>query len=183
MPDLHLIMKAEYFDEIGAGTKPLEYRLVTPYWEKRLVGRTFDRIQLAKGYAPAGAPGRHLTRRWKGMERQTITHPHFGADPVEVFAIDVSEGVDVLMEKRIVEWLLRAQVRDLTADTGHGYRSVNDVARAMGLDRKKARFMLWDMSRLGMIRLHETSNYIGFRTVNPLPWEPGGEWPWKDKAA
>jgi hypothetical protein len=27
---------------------------------------------------------------WKGYRLTTINHPHFGADPVEVFAIDVS---------------------------------------------------------------------------------------------
>jgi hypothetical protein len=32
-----------------------------------------------------------LTREWRGYRLDTITHEHFGADPVDVFAIDVSQ--------------------------------------------------------------------------------------------
>jgi len=82
-----------YFDQIGAGTKREEYRLVTPFWEKRLVGRSYSAVVMTRGYPKAGGiDGQtRLTRRWKGVSRKTITHPHFGPEPVEVFAIDVSE--------------------------------------------------------------------------------------------
>lgn len=91
---LTLPLKAEYFDAIRDGTKPEEYRLATPYWERRLVeggvARTFDLIVLTKGYPKRDDQDRRLTRRWNGFRRRFITHPHFGPDPVEVFAIDVS---------------------------------------------------------------------------------------------
>lgn len=81
-----------YFDQIAARTKHEEYRLCTPFWSKRLAGRTYDAVVMTRGYPKGGGiEGQtRLTRRWQGYRRKTITHPHFGADPVEVFAIDVS---------------------------------------------------------------------------------------------
>lgn len=90
---LHLPMKAIYFDQIASGEKLEEYRLVTPYWRKRLEGRSYSRIVLTRGYPNGGGVegSTRLTRLWRGYQIKTITHPHFGQDPVEVFAIDVSE--------------------------------------------------------------------------------------------
>lgn len=90
MAKLHLNLKAEYFDQIKSGIKPNENRLCTSYWEKRLVGRTFDGIVLKKGYPKAGDVARIIERPWRGFERQVITHPHFGPSPVAVFAIRVN---------------------------------------------------------------------------------------------
>ncbi|AKU43502.1 RNA-binding protein [Caulobacter phage Sansa] len=92
MRTLTLPMKHRYFDEIAAGTKRFEYRLVTPYFVKKLEGREYDRIVLTKGY-PAGGGVLGETRLelpWRGYERQTITHEFFGPNPVEVFAILVN---------------------------------------------------------------------------------------------
>jgi hypothetical protein len=86
-------MKGEYFDQIKAGTKTEEYRLCTPYWCRRLVGRTFDQIELSRGYAARnGTLENFLTLPWRGHKFKTITHPHFGPKPVVVFAINVSPG-------------------------------------------------------------------------------------------
>lgn len=82
-----------YFDQIKAGTKLEEYRLVTPHWAKRLEGRSYRRIVLTRGYPSRDDHERRLTCVWVGCERKTITHPHFGPDPVEVFAIDVSHAL------------------------------------------------------------------------------------------
>lgn len=88
---LHLPLKAVYFREIRDGVKPFEYRLATPFWTKRLAGREYDRIELTLGYPPRADESRRMTRSWRGVQRQTITHPHFGPDPVEVFAILVND--------------------------------------------------------------------------------------------
>lgn len=88
---LHLNLKAEYFDQIACGQKPFEYRLCTPFWTKRLVGKHFDQVHIKKGYPSASDTARILVRPWRGFENQTITHPHFGATPVCVFAIRVNE--------------------------------------------------------------------------------------------
>lgn len=74
MRKLILHLKGEYFDEIKAGRKPKEYRLVTPYWEKRLVGRTYDGIELARGYPKRGDVENRLTLPWLGYQSLNSTH-------------------------------------------------------------------------------------------------------------
>lgn len=91
--DLTLALKAEYFDAIKAGTKPDEFRLQTDYWRKRLVGRTYDRVVLTKGYPRSDDLSRRIERKWRGYKETVITHPHFGSAPVPVFAIDVTEPI------------------------------------------------------------------------------------------
>lgn len=86
---LVLNLKSEYFDAIKAGTKPDEFRLCTPYWIKRLVGKEFDEVVIRCGYPKAGDPDREIVQPWRGFHEQIITHPHFGPRPVQVFAIRV----------------------------------------------------------------------------------------------
>lgn len=86
---LILPLKGEYFDQIKAGTKPEEFRLANAYWRKRLEGRTYDRIELTRGYPKRDDTERRLVLPWRGYRLATITHPHFGETPVEVFAINV----------------------------------------------------------------------------------------------
>ncbi len=54
MRKLTLSLKAEYFTAIRDGSKPEEFRLVTPYWQKRLEGRSYDVIELTLGYPQPG---------------------------------------------------------------------------------------------------------------------------------
>lgn len=89
MADLIIPIKGIYFDQINEGTKPEEFRLVTPYWMRRLEGKTYDRIVLTKGYPKRDDASRRLVRPWRGFRMTTITHPHFGPDPVLVYAINV----------------------------------------------------------------------------------------------
>lgn len=89
MADLHLNLKGEYFDAIKAGTKTEEFRLCTEHWRQRLVGRSYDRIILARGYPRSDDHARRLVLPWRGYSTKTITHPHFGPRPVTVYAIDV----------------------------------------------------------------------------------------------
>jgi len=90
MPFLHLNLKAEYFDAIATGEKFEEYRLATAYWARRLEGHQFEGIVLKKGYPKRGDSSRTLSRPWAGFSIKTITHPHFGPTPVQVFAITVN---------------------------------------------------------------------------------------------
>lgn len=93
MRTLNLPLKREYFEAIRDGRKPEEYRLCTPFWRKRLEGREFDQVVLTLVYPARDDKARRLVRAWRGFTIKTITHPHFGPDPVQVFAIDVSEAV------------------------------------------------------------------------------------------
>lgn len=90
MTDLHLALKGEYFDQIKAGTKKEEYRQFTPYWCRRLEGRAYSNIVLTKGYPSRNDHERRLVRPWRGYTIKTIAHPHFGPDPVQVYAIKVA---------------------------------------------------------------------------------------------
>ena len=87
---LRLPLKAEFFDAIKAGTKTEEFRLVTPYWTKRIERQEPDLIELTRGYPKAGDLECHLTRPWRGCAIRIITHPHFGPKPVAVYAIKVN---------------------------------------------------------------------------------------------
>jgi hypothetical protein len=48
---LHLTLHRQFFVEIAAGTKPIEYRDQTPYWKRRLEGREYDAILFRNGYS------------------------------------------------------------------------------------------------------------------------------------
>lgn len=89
MADLHLAVKGEYFDAMKRGEKPKEYRLCNDYWTKRLVGRSYDRLIITKGYPRKDDAERRIVVPYDGYDIETITHPHFGADPVKVFAINI----------------------------------------------------------------------------------------------
>lgn len=92
MATLTLALKHEYFEQIRDGVKTEEFRLATPYWCRRLEGRTYSLVVLTLGYPKSDDAARRLTRKFGGICIKTITHPHFGTDPVEVYAIDVSEA-------------------------------------------------------------------------------------------
>lgn len=91
MRDLILPVKRIYFEQMRDGLKPEEFRLITPYWTKRLVGRTYDRVIVTLGYPKRGDPDRTLIRPWRGYRVTTITHPHFGDEPKQVYAINVQQ--------------------------------------------------------------------------------------------
>ena len=96
MADLHLALKGEYFDAIKAGTKTEEYRLCNRHWINRLEKPPghYDRIVLTRGYPRRDDAERRLVLPWQGYTIKTITHPHFGPDPVTVYAIDVRGATD-----------------------------------------------------------------------------------------
>jgi len=48
---LHLNLHRQFFADIAAKKKRIEYRERTPYWRKRLEGRHYDIIQFRNGYA------------------------------------------------------------------------------------------------------------------------------------
>ena len=92
--DLILPLKREYFEQIKAGTKPEEYRLVNDFWRARIGRKQYTRIVLTLGYPKRGDTERRLILPYKGYVVKEITHPHFGPDPVRVFALDVRHGGD-----------------------------------------------------------------------------------------
>lgn len=103
--DLILPLKREYFEQIKAGTKTEEYRLVNDYWRARLYLKNYKRIVLTLGYPKRTDTERRLVLPYKGYVVKQITHPHFGPDPVHVFALDVrhNAGIHRAAEGRPVE--------------------------------------------------------------------------------
>ena len=47
---LFMTLMRKWFYEILEGRKKIEYRLVKPYWTKRIVGREYDKILFKNGY-------------------------------------------------------------------------------------------------------------------------------------
>jgi ASC-1-like (ASCH) protein len=90
MATLTLNLKGEYFDQIKSGEKTEEYRICKPFWAKRLEDRHYDQIVIVRGYAAKGDQEKRLVRPFRGYEIKTIIHPHFGSEPVTVYAIDVT---------------------------------------------------------------------------------------------
>ncbi|EJM1499106.1 ASCH domain-containing protein [Escherichia coli] len=94
MANLQLAVNGEYFDQMKAGEKTEEYRLVNPYWIKRLMAgfnqREYDRLIITRGYPRKDDVDRRIDIPYDGYEVKVITHPHFGPEPVKVFAIRVN---------------------------------------------------------------------------------------------
>nr|WP_319393335.1 ASCH domain-containing protein [uncultured Desulfobacter sp.] len=90
MKILHLNLKKKYWEKIKSGEKKYEYRLVTRYWAKRLVGKQYDKILIKLGYPKKDDVTRIIERPYRGWGQLEITHPEFGSDPVQVYAIRVN---------------------------------------------------------------------------------------------
>ena len=90
MANLQLAVNGEYFDAMKSGDKKEEYRLVNPYWEKRLIDRDYDRLVITRGYPKRDDISKRIDIPYYGFEIKTIIHNHFGNDPVKVFAIKVN---------------------------------------------------------------------------------------------
>ena len=88
--NLHLAVNGEYFDQMKRGEKTEEYRLVNPYWCKRILARKYDRLIITRGYPSKEDTARRIDIPYDGYEIKVITHPHFGPEPVKVFAIKVN---------------------------------------------------------------------------------------------
>lgn len=90
--NLTIAVNGKYFDQIKAGTKTEEYRLCTLYWKKRME-RYYDRLILTRGYPKKTDIEKRMEFKWQGSVIKTITHPHFGTQPVAVYAIPLTPNV------------------------------------------------------------------------------------------
>jgi hypothetical protein len=91
---LRLHLRGDYWYQVKAGKKPLEYRLVNAYWQRRLIDRHYDEVHLLLGYPKRDDHSKVLKRRWAGNPKETqLLHPEFGDQRVKVYAIDVTQEV------------------------------------------------------------------------------------------
>jgi hypothetical protein len=87
MKVLVLPLKGKWFEQVKAGTKLEEYRLDNEYWQKRLIGKEFDRVVVMLGYPKATDTERRIEFPWNGYEMKTITSEEWNNEPKRVFAI------------------------------------------------------------------------------------------------
>lgn len=76
MLTLKIVIKKEWFDQILAGTKPIEYRDVSPFWTSRLFDaegnrRKYDRIEFINGY---NKDARRLITGFEGFTTRNNTY-------------------------------------------------------------------------------------------------------------
>lgn len=91
MSDLTLNVKKEYFNQIKSGEKTEEYRLIKPYWTKRLVDREYDYLIIKMGYPKSDDTNRILKFKYSGYIKKKIIHKEFGNKEVEVYAIKIKK--------------------------------------------------------------------------------------------
>ena len=92
---LHLPVKGEYFHQMKDGSKSHEYRLRNEHWQKRLVNREYDEVHIKLGYPKREDTSWILVKPWLGYVEETICHPHFGEEPVDVFAIVINPDTNL----------------------------------------------------------------------------------------
>lgn len=76
MDTLKIVIKKEWFDQIAAGTKKIEYRDVTPFWTSRLFDaegkrRSYDHIEFINGY---NKDARRLLTGFNGFTTRNETY-------------------------------------------------------------------------------------------------------------
>jgi hypothetical protein len=86
--ELVLHLEKEYFEQIAEGKLTETYRLRTRYWERRLIGQSYQNVRLLCGDPRRGEKPREIVRKFKGWRPVII---NFGSEPVRAFAIEVSE--------------------------------------------------------------------------------------------
>ena len=101
--NLQLALKGVYFDAIQSGQKTEEYRLANDYWRKRLIGRVYEKLILTRGYPAKDDESRRMEFQYHRPVIKTIKHPHFGPDPLEVFAIPVGHEFPTALDVALFE--------------------------------------------------------------------------------
>ncbi len=72
IPDtLFLTLKSEYFQQMLDGTKNEEYRLITPFFDKRLLNREYKFVMFQNGYSPVSP---RLKRVYNGFYKKRMIY-------------------------------------------------------------------------------------------------------------
>lgn len=85
---VNLHLKKKWFDKIKSGQKKHEYRLATPYWEKRLNRRI--KVSLYCGYPKKGDWNKCITFSILKISRINGKHTDLAVD-ADVFDIELGE--------------------------------------------------------------------------------------------
>ncbi|MGL4379259.1 MAG: hypothetical protein ACRCT1_22670 [Microcoleaceae cyanobacterium] len=104
---LFLILKKEWFDAIRSGRKKEEYRAITPYWEKRLEGKSYDYITFQLGYESPESDERFtipLSGISKGYPNPEWAPPEWHNKECYILKLNIESEVEFL-ERNLTEWL------------------------------------------------------------------------------
>ena len=88
--DLILPLKRKWFEQIKAGIKPFEFRLNNEYWQKRLIGKAYDKVIFTLGYPKRDDSERRIVKPWAGYEMQTVISEEWDNEPKDCFAIRIT---------------------------------------------------------------------------------------------
>ncbi len=86
---LYLIVVKEVWDRIVMGSKTIEYRECSEYWNKRIENRDYDFVKITNGYGNATRPYRLY---------EYTGYDIVNKDNTDCYAIDISD--DLIIEKR-----------------------------------------------------------------------------------
>jgi hypothetical protein len=91
MPDLTLVVKAEFFEAIRKGQKLEDYRVASEYWRKRIEKEGIERVKIRLGFPKEEHPWNTMTFKFNGFERKRIKTKTYGDS--EVYAIDLRKRI------------------------------------------------------------------------------------------
>lgn len=92
MKILKIAVKKEYFQQIKTGLKKEEYRLIKPYWTKRLA-KQYDQVWITLGYPKNSEKEKIIKFKYNGFDIKKIKHKEFGICTVQVYVIKLGDVV------------------------------------------------------------------------------------------
>ena len=94
MKYLYLTLKKNWFDLILSGEKKEEYREIKPYWEKRLMGKKYDRTIFRNGY---GTNAPQFTIKLKSITQGTGKSEWGAEEGKTYFVLSLGEIINTKM--------------------------------------------------------------------------------------
>ncbi len=85
--NLILPLKRKWFEQIKSGEKTEEYRLDNEYWQKRIIGKSFDKVIVTLGYPKRDDLSRRLEFPWNGYVMKDVVSDEWDGNLVRVFVI------------------------------------------------------------------------------------------------
>lgn len=90
---LHLTLTKKWFDVIYCEIKKEEYREITPYWNARLAGRSYNSVKFTNGY--------RCDSSWMLRKLDGITvgrgRAHWGAPNHDVYILQLGQLIDATL--------------------------------------------------------------------------------------
>lgn len=88
--------------------------------------------------------------------------------------MDVQTQQDENIAEKAVALLDRWMARRVANEDRPDYHHTREIAQAIGLDKGTCRKLLDDLTAQGRIKREHFTNGVAWRSINPLPHEPGG---------